>query len=106
MFSALRFLCPANWLLVGSMYAENICNLSLKLIAICASMEGSAKRRDLQSEITNDHLSCHGLCAWDKQVLGRRRNLRDCTVCILLRAQLSSVLSRWVFSLLVSPNTV
>lgn len=84
MFSALFkiFMCPANWLLFGSVYAENMCNFHLKLISVCVSMEGSAERRDLQSERTNDRLSYHRFCAWDRQMLGRRGNLHVCSECI------------------------
>lgn len=84
MFSVLSqiFMCPANCLLVGGVFAENMYNFSLKLISVCVRMEGSAEIRDLQSERTNGHISCHRFCAWDKQVLDRRRNLHICTVCI------------------------
>lgn len=84
MFSALGqiFKCPANLLLLGSMYAENTYNFRLRLISVCMSMEASVEGRYLQSERTNDHLSCHGFCAWDKQVLGRKRNRHVYTVCI------------------------
>lgn len=58
MFSACSqiFKCPANWLLVRSVYAENEHGFSLKLISLCISMEESGERRDLHSERTNDHL--------------------------------------------------
>lgn len=73
MFSARSqvFMCPADWLLIGSACEESMYNFSLKLITVCVSMEGSAERRHLQSERINDRLSCHKFCAWDKQVFSR-----------------------------------
>lgn len=58
MFSACSqfFKCPANLLLVRSVYAENEHGISLKLISVRVSMEESGERRELQSERTNDHL--------------------------------------------------
>lgn len=66
MFSACSqfFKCPANLLLVRSVYAENEHSISLKLISVRVSMEESGERRELQSERTN-----HPLMVW-KQSLG------------------------------------
>lgn len=59
--------CPANWLLVESVYAENKHSFSLKFISVCLSMEESGERRDLQSERTNDQLMMWKQFLWERQ---------------------------------------
>lgn len=86
MFSACSqfFKCPANWLLVRSVYAENEHGISLKLISVRVSMEESGERRELQSERTNDQLM-----VW-KQSLGlgqagvRQKKKTLCLHCVHL----------------------